>query len=734
MDIDSFVDSLVGKNIISDKNVDFVDENQTKFEVKTIIDFARGFRENFKDSPAKDEDLARFSMSFETKDDKVSYLDWKLIPFKGSYRKTISIKDLSQIFVSRNNLKQYIIYSAFHYAVENLNELESYVKKHKSLQNFEVPLPTMEDVASITLTTIFTNIELYSQMSFSKEKYEGDVTYADKLKPSSSTLNARMGKTLTEVKCAFSFYLTHDLISLYNNENSKVSLDIPLLKSLMNKAIKENTIPTVEEGIPVLMLKSTIEALREVKLGLKDLGSKNLCHVYIGKAGTGKTTTAINESMNSSGNVVIALSNTVALNGMTKARLAKGNGSDSCVAASIQLARVTMNLWKDEWNALSVFCIDEFSQWSMCELDVLRKIVNLCKTNGKKLVIMGDINQIPSFLGFGSLLHSIISDKELGIGSDYLKVIREKEERTKDETYCSNIVTVKLRNHRAKSKVNICEMNTIFLNDGTIGSYNNLSITLQQLLSSFSEPTSKVEYGVKRMYVTGSNNQVMDIQRRVLENVMGRPIKLDLRKGILENLELQSWMVKTHNKIPVRCNKTISMESLSEKFKKAKEKANELSSKSSKSKLASYHEHRFIRNEQFYAWYGDNNKIHIASFEEVSEGNPVKMVDDLSFETLCEHFELNYAITVNKAQGLEWDNVIVVAGNLPKPEGVDRWSNYNLTSTRESMYVSMSRFKNSGHIFIGDAGKYPIKRTKLINNFSSVDFLDSSRDSSSNKS
>lgn len=122
--------------------------------------------------------------------------------------------------------------------------------------------------------------------------------------------------------------------------------------------------------------------------------AKNRINVYHGGPGCGKSTGAAKEANRYDKKAVISLSNTV------------GNMFKQKLRGDIDAYSVTRARYQFKHNSYNVIVIDEFSQWSLTELQLFIDLLN--KNPVSIFIIMGDINQIPTFLSSGSILYTLM--------------------------------------------------------------------------------------------------------------------------------------------------------------------------------------------------------------------------------------------------------------------------------------------------------------------------------------
>lgn len=144
------------------------------------------------------------------------------------------------------------------------------------------------------------------------------------------------------------------------------------------------------------MLRADVETISKTKSLILKKANEGHLTLYVGRAGVGKSENAVKRAKDVSGEgerwTFVALSNSVCAMGATRARK-KCHMSIS--PSSIARCRVC----KSNSNVIE----DEFSQWGQAELGLFLNLLE----NSKEMIIMGDDRQITSFLGRGCLLHDV---------------------------------------------------------------------------------------------------------------------------------------------------------------------------------------------------------------------------------------------------------------------------------------------------------------------------------------
>ena len=166
------------------------------------------------------------------------------------------------------------------------------------------------------------------------------------------------------------------------------------------------------------MLRADVETISKTKSLILKKANEGHLTLYVGRAGVGKTENALKRVKDVSGEderwTFVSLSNAVCSMGATRAQK-KCHMSIS--PSSIARCRVC----KSNPNIIE----DEFSQWGMAELELFLNLLE----DSKEMIIMGDDRQIPSFLGRGCLLHDVreLLEKECSRAVIHLKEVKRSD-------------------------------------------------------------------------------------------------------------------------------------------------------------------------------------------------------------------------------------------------------------------------------------------------------------------
>lgn len=402
------------------------------------------------------------------------------------------------------------------------------------------------------------------------------------------------------------------------------------------------------------------------------------------------------ERFNNGRTLMISLSTLVAINGSQRAnafeeidheghKLPSPRPTTPCSITMFNLCKNTsrMRRWVDNYNT---YCIDELSQWGLEHLNTLISIAELAKSNQATLVIMGDVNQIGSFLGRGNLLYML---------SHNFPVTELKENHRADSGELIDFVWGLQKTRRrdfAKWTLGTQEL---------VEYVHRKPFPVNDSMESHEDDFNRTE-----MAVTGSNSCAGLINMLRLEAALKTsdsdtlpsfylPSRGDWNYYSMWN-DNQEWIRRRMSMTSVRVRPL-------ENFKFGKG--------SSKSLEETYAK-KFLRNEACVARMTSEWRVKIVS--EVLPANlacktesPEMKCATISWNEFITHFAPNYATTVNKAQGLEWNDVLVVYGDVGKLDSRQGEfvpsKNYNLNGNNASQatYVALSRARTSLSIYTG---------------------------------
>ena len=425
-------------------------------------------------------------------------------------------------------------------------------------------------------------------------------------------------------------------------------LDVADIKRELDVAIQANVKRVVEplgdKINPRLMLASDVQLIDSIKSLTSALIKFNLLHIYTGYAGSGKSTHAIRD-IPSFDCISVTRANTVGMS--LEAKYHKEHSDSSFIPKSI----TAYNLSKTP--NVNVI-IDEFSQWELHDLETLESILSQANTYNKHVSILGDTLQMKGFISRGSLLEPYIQLYKACGG-----VVIECNElhRCEDLHYNGKVLQYiesgdpnYLSEYIAKGS----------FEDITEDDFEKI-ITNGVILTDCGDSNKMFNNGRGCKY---ANNLVIDY--------------LAKQNGIdYESVnDALTELVKIGKHINLLANDTCIMDLKAYK-----------NSESERERM----DYKLLKNERAELSYKGGRyvielKRRSADDKEISW--KFNSVDDA-----MEHFALGYAITVTRAQGLEWDNVIYVQDSY---YGTDY----------EKFYVAMTRCKQTSKCLVNT----PLKR------------------------
>lgn len=364
-------------------------------------------------------------------------------------------------------------------------------------------------------------------------------------------------------------------------------------ETLLNKAAErlKNISKQTPNGLVPMEYAAKLRKLRELMMF-----AFHKFELHIGHAGCGKSTAVakiLNETNKSC--VIYSLSNTIG--NMFKQKVPR---IEACSFAKLRYTGKSAHA--------KIAVIDEFSQIGAEWLDEM--ILIFSDPAYEKIFIMGDIDQMPTFLGSGSLLYSTM------------------------EEFPNNIIEHKT-NYRAIGVPALSEMQECVLQGKSLK--NKIHIfSLNDEIVSILEKSDCV--------ITGANDNVDYMNRLMICIKYG----LSAQDMMTSKRATADFVRVCGAGLQLICNATKKL-----------------------------NEYRFTRNERVVVQNVFNGG---ASVKSLVTGAIVNLKDlDLNM-----NFVLGYAITVNRAQGLEWQSTVVYITSKDK----------NLMSFN-AMYVALSRAKDS---------------------------------------
>lgn len=443
--------------------------------------------------------------------------------------------------------------------------------------------------------------------------------------------------TLQNLKGALDKFImpfTNDYNDLVNKGYiTGCKLDIADIKRELNAAIKTNVKRVVEPLGDKMdcrwMLVSDMQLIDSIKSLTSTLIKFNLLHVYTGYAGSGKSTTAICD-IPSFDCISVTRSNTVGMS--LDAKYRRNHLDSSFIPKSI----TAYNLSKTP-NVNII--IDEFSQWELHDLETFESILSQANTYNKHVYILGDTLQMKGFISRGSLLEPyirlykacggvVIECNELHRCEDYdynSKILQYIQ--SGDPNYLSEYIHVgSFKDITEDDFENIISNGVILtdcgdsdkmFNNGRGCKYAN------HLVIDYLAKQNGIDY-------TSVNDALTELTK------IGKHIKLLANETCIMNMKAYKNCQSERERI----------------------------------------DYKLLRNERAELSF-QNGRYIIVSERTSVDGAPISWTFN-SVDEAMELFTLGYAITVTRAQGLGWDNVIYVQDSY---YGTDY----------EKFYVAMTR-------------------------------------------
>ena len=410
-------------------------------------------------------------------------------------------------------------------------------------------------------------------------------------------------------------------------------LDMADIKRELNAAIRENVKRVVEplgdKIAPRLMLASDVRLIDSIKSLTSALIKFNLLHIYTGYAGSGKSTHAICD-IPSFDCISVTRSNTVGMS--LDAKYHRIHSGSSFIPKSI----TAYNLSKTP--NVNVI-IDEFSQWELHDLETLESILSQANTYNKHVYILGDTLQMKGFISRGSLLEPYIQLYKAcgGVVIEYNEL-----RRCQDSNYNSKM--------------------------------------LQYIQSG--DPNYLSEYIAKGSFgdITEDDFERITANGVILTDCGDSDKMFNNRRGCKYANHLVIHYLAKQNGIDYE-SVNDALTELTKKGLRINLLANDTCIMNLKAYKDSESErermdYKLLRNERAELSYRDGRYV-IELARRSTDDKEISWKFN-SVDEAMEHFTLGYAITVTRAQGLEWDNVIYVQDSY-------YGTNY------ETFYVAMTR-------------------------------------------
>lgn len=425
-------------------------------------------------------------------------------------------------------------------------------------------------------------------------------------------------------------------------------LDITNIEKELNAAIK-TSVKRVDEplgdGEPFgdkkperFMLASDLQLIDSIKSLTSVLTKFNLLHIYIGYAGSGKSSKAICD-IPSSDCISVTRSNTVGMELDSKYR--RTHSDNRFIPKSI----TAYNLSKP--SNVNII-IDEFSQWELHDLETLKSILSQAMTYNKHVYILGDTRQMKGFISRGSLLEPYI---QLYKACGGIVIECNELHRCEDLDYNGKVLQY------------IQSGDPNYLSEYiTKGSFEDITEDELELIASAGVILTDCGDSDK-MFNNGRGCKYANylvIRHLAKQNGIDDESVNDMLMGL----------VKKGCAVRLLANDTYIMDA--DAYKKSESERERI-------------DYKLLRNERATLCY-KNNKYVIELERLSADGKKIDWGYG-SIDEAMEHFTLGYAITVTRAQGLGWDHVIYVQDSY-------YGTNY------ETFYVAMTRCKQTSKCLV----------------------------------
>lgn len=186
---------------------------------------------------------------------------------------------------------------------------------------------------------------------------------------------------------------TEGIIWLLQNKNPELWKE-SMVK--LTEMCKTELLRVRDGGNDGSMLRTDLETIYKTKSLILKKANEGHLTLYVGRAGVGKSENAVKRAKDVSGEgerwTYVALSNSVCAMGATRAQKKCHMSISPSSIARCRVCYTNPNVIEDE-----------FSQWGQAELGLFLNLLE----NSKEMIIMGDDRQITSFLGRGCLLHDV---------------------------------------------------------------------------------------------------------------------------------------------------------------------------------------------------------------------------------------------------------------------------------------------------------------------------------------
>jgi len=640
----SLKQKTISKSEIQMSIDDFRREVQTKITTKDLIDT-----------------IVEVASGYKSKGDKLDLLGWDILDTEKRHYKYVSLQAITDFSRRDTTIRKAVFRNSF------VNFIKTGEKKFVPVLGDELVSFIIEEVfQSPDLLPASQGYDMFKRMA---RGVRGDGTpfsvseLADSIRFSCTpdALRVKFNTLVSQNKSGGS-----TLVSYYAKHN--ISLDKEQLSRDFSARISASCKRVVESGQFGFVQEETIDTLKAMDSIIQEMIKRNLFHVLIGQAGSGKTHKAVDEyfptleQKRGKGTLLVSLSTLVAINGADRATK-RNKPTNPCSITMFNFCKT--NPLRCAWvTGYDTYCIDEFSQWGLEQLDTFMSILKRAYQERSNLVILGDLVQIGTFLGRGNLLYMLTAN--------YPYTELSTNHRIKDSRISDVIDDIRIRQARY---------------------FEPFRMDMVSLQAFLHTKPSKSE-----MCITGSNAYAGLVNELKLE--------AELRQSIndkLPNFYVPSGTSDWNDYDVWKQNEEWIRSRMKQTSIKVRPKENYRFEKGIGKSLRASYSTKFLRNETCIAMMSSEFTVCVTSC--VFKTNGVFKTANISWGDFIQNFVPYYAITVNKAQGLEWDDVVVLYGN---PEKLDERQgayvpkkNYNLNSSDavQATYVAVSRPRETLRIY-----------------------------------
>lgn len=370
-----------------------------------------------------------------------------------------------------------------------------------------------------------------------------------------------------------------------------------------------------------LLFTDDFENIKRIKSSLNTLKKWN---VYVGKPGTGKSENTVCQILaNRYKNIlVISLSNLVGSSLRNRIHRRAFNTRTKLDVAYMSYTKVAYNL--DKIADYDCIVFEESSMLSSNELRMVAKVLQNC--NGR-VIFNGDTNQLPAFLGHGSLLYSLC------------------------KAYKDHVTTL-TKNYRFDAKTEQ-DIDTL-LATGLFAK----TVAVKEFQDQVNKAIDRYNFANAKL-ICFKNDTVGVFNRYIAEKIFKVPVPAMMPNDWKQNKQAEEKFfmdcLATKESVPVSVKQQTYIDTRTGK----------------ECDFKAEHKYLLLRNEEGILKKLDDHKYN---FTPNDDDYPSVIIDESAVFT----FDFSFACTIHKAQGLEWDYVFY-------------FDDAGINSTVNLSYVGISR-------------------------------------------